>query len=170
MEDGKIEDLFLLALDTPEELREKSPNLSAGYDAGENRWEIILRYSGDVQELADTYGTVTELLGGYIIMTVTGEELSELSENPRVEYIEKPKVLFFELYDAKSVSCISPVQRPPFNLTGKGVLVGVIDSGERVILLSSWQGSGQIAVFPHGYKLSLRKVKKTPQKKIFVLY
>lgn len=146
MEDGKIEDLFLLALDTPEELREKSPNLSAGYDAATKRWEIILRYSGDVQELVDTYGTVTELLGGYIIMTVTGEELSALSGNPQVEYIEKPKMLSFEVYDATSVSCINSVQRPPFSLTGRGILVGVIDSGERVMPLPGGREPAQTAV------------------------
>lgn len=33
-------------------------------------------------------------------------------------------------------SGISQVQRPPLSLTGKGVVIGFIDTGERVILLS----------------------------------
>ncbi len=34
-------------------------------------------------------------------------------------------------------SGISQVQRPPLSLTGKGVIIGFVDTGERVILLSS---------------------------------
>lgn len=129
MVNGKIENLLELALDTPENMREKSENLSAGYDVAENRWEIIVRYGGNVEDLREKYGTVTELFGGYVILNVTEEQLQELSENPQVEYIEKPKALSFAVYDAKPASCINPVQREPYNLTGRGILVGIIDSG-----------------------------------------
>ncbi len=55
-------------------------------------------------------------------------------------YMEKPKRLFFALNAAKRASCITQVQSPQtgsgdigvegtLNLTGKGVLVAVIDSG-----------------------------------------
>ena len=118
MVNGKIENLLELALDTPENMREKSENLSAGYDVAENRWEIIVRYGGNVEDLREKYGTVTELFGGYVILNVTEEQLQELSENPQVEYIEKPKALSFAVYDAKPASCINPVQREPYNLTG----------------------------------------------------
>ncbi len=34
-------------------------------------------------------------------------------------------------------SGITQVQRPPLNLTGRGVVIGIIDTGERVIIMSS---------------------------------
>ena len=46
-----------------------------------------------------------------------------------IEYIEKPKRLYFDILEAKAVSCIPQVTlRPPF-LTGAGCLVAVLDSG-----------------------------------------
>lgn len=136
MADGKIENLLEMALDTTEAVREKSENLSAGYDKEDNQWEIILRYSGNISDLEEAYGTVTELLGGYAILKVTERQLRQLSDNPRVEYIEKPKALSFAVYEGKLASCINPVQNPPYNLSGRGVLVGIIDSGDSVKILS----------------------------------
>lgn len=135
MENGKIENLLELALDTTESMREQSDNLSAGYDKADNRWEIIMRYSGDIQKIEEEFDYVTTLLGGYAILRVTQAQLMQLAENPQVEYIEKSKALSFAVYEGKLVSCINPVQRAPYNLTGRGILVGIIDSGECVILL-----------------------------------
>ena len=128
MADQKIENLLELSIDTPAELREKSENLSAGYDGAEGKWEVIIRYSGDVSELSG-YGRVTPLLGGYAILSLGETELTALSADPRVEYIEKPKALSFAVYNGKLASCIPPVQREPYGLTGQGVLVAVVDSG-----------------------------------------
>lgn len=135
MANGKIENLLELSIHTTESVREKSENLSAGYDREDNQWEVVLRYGGDIRDLKEAYNNVTVLLGGYAILKVTEEQLAELSENPRVEYIEKPKALSFAVYEGKLASCINPVQRSPYNLTGRGVLVGVIDSGACVHIL-----------------------------------
>ncbi|MCH5251774.1 MAG: S8 family serine peptidase [Lachnospiraceae bacterium] len=129
MADQKIENLLELALDTPEQTREKSENLSAGYDTTDNLWEVIIRYSGDIGELDGEFTQVTPLLGGYAILRLSEAMLETLSSNPQVEYIEKPKALSFTLYEGKLASCIPPVQREPYNLSGKGILVAVIDSG-----------------------------------------
>ena len=52
---------------------------------------------------------------------------------PQVEYIEKPKRLFFAVNQAKAASCITQVQIPGSgdhtDLSGQGVIVAVIDSG-----------------------------------------
>lgn len=127
--DQKIENLLELSIGTPEELREKSENLSAGYSPQENTWQIIVRYSGDAKELQGQFGQVTPLLAGYAILVVTETELEQLSQNPRVQFIEKPKALYFAVYNGKAASCIPPVQRTPLSLTGAGVLVGLVDSG-----------------------------------------
>lgn len=129
MSDQKVENLLELSLDVTEETREKSENLSAGYDEEEKMWQIIFRYSGDISDFAGDYGKVTPLLGGYAVAEVTENQLRALAAEPRVEFIEKPKALSFAVYDGKLVSCIPPVQRQPFSLTGQGILVGIIDSG-----------------------------------------
>lgn len=129
MADQKLENLLELSLGVSEQTREKSENLSAGYNVEERTWEVILRYTGDISELMDRYGEVTPLLGGYAIVIVPESRLRALSEESMVEYIEKPKALYFAVYEGKLVSCIPPVQRAPLNLTGRGVLVAVIDSG-----------------------------------------
>lgn len=129
MSDQKVENLLELSLDVTEETREKSENLSAGYDEEEKMWQIIFRYSGDISDFAGDYGRVTPLLGGYAVAEVTENQLRALAADPRVEFIEKPKALSFAVYDGKLVSCIPPVQRQPFSLTGQGILVGIIDSG-----------------------------------------
>ncbi|MCH5266544.1 MAG: hypothetical protein J1F02_11630 [Lachnospiraceae bacterium] len=138
MADQKIENLLELSLDIPESVREKSENLSAGYDEEERKWEVIIRYSGDITEL-DGYGRVTPLLGGYAIVWLSESQLEALSANSGVEYIEKPKALSFAVYEGKLASCIPPVQRAPFQLSGQGVLVAVVDSGECVIILSGYK-------------------------------
>ena len=45
MSDPKIENLLELSLDVSEGTREKSENLSAGYDPEEKLWQVIIRYS-----------------------------------------------------------------------------------------------------------------------------
>ena len=47
----------------------------------------------------------------------------------KIEYIEKPKRLFFARAEGKRASCMTPVQRPPLSLSGRGILVAVLDSG-----------------------------------------
>ena len=48
---------------------------------------------------------------------------------PQIEYIEKPKRLFFQIANGKRVSCINEVQGSRFSLFGQGIFVAVIDSG-----------------------------------------
>ncbi len=138
MADQKLENLLELSLDVSEQTREKSENLSAGYDPEEKTWEVILRYSGSIDDLAGRYGEITPLLGGYAVAVVTEAALRELSREPMVEYIEKPKALSFAVYEGKLVSCIPPVQRAPLNLTGRGVLVAVVDSGSDLVPKRGW--------------------------------
>lgn len=129
MSDQKVENLLELSLDVSQETREKSENLSAGYDEEENIWQVIFRYSGELGDFIGQYDRVTPLLGGYAVAEVTENQLNALAREPRVEFIEKPKALSFAVYEGKLVSCIPPVQRAPFSLTGQGILVGIIDSG-----------------------------------------
>ena len=63
-------------------------------------------------------------------MLFRSDTFTQLEE---VEFVEKPKRLYFSTMAGKQASCIFPVTvRPPY-LTGKGVLVAVIDSGDGVM-------------------------------------
>lgn len=129
MADQKLENILNLALDATEEERQKSLELDVGYDAIEREWDLIVKYSGSLEEIRNLGIQVVELQNEFAIVTIKESLIERLSEFPQIEYIEKPKRLFFSVENGKIASCIPPVQRPPYNLTGRGVLVGVIDSG-----------------------------------------
>ena len=62
--------------------------------------------------------------------------MEQVAMAPEVEYVEKPKRMYFAVQEGKQASCITPVQSARYNLTGKGVIVAVLDSGEPVTVLS----------------------------------
>ena len=137
MDSQKIENLLNLSLNATEEEREKSETLNVGYNVAERTWEVIVKYHGNISRLADDLIQVEELIAGYAIIKLPQSLIPSLAEIEEIEYIEKPKRLFTEMMEAISVSCFLPVTaREPY-LTGQGVLVAVIDSGERVIIMSS---------------------------------
>ena len=136
MPDQKLDNLLNLALDATEEEREKSRNLNVGYEKQTRKWEIIVKYSemGDSVEalLGGPEISVVPLLGRYAIVTLPESMLDEYSRRPQIEFIEKPTRLYFEDLFSKEASCITQVQRDePGNLrlTGRGVLIGIVDSG-----------------------------------------
>ena len=129
MTDQKIENLLNLALSSTVEERQKSLELDVGYDASEQMWDLIVKYSGDLAELRTLGIEVVELQNEFAILTIRESLIGWLAEFPQIEYIEKPKRLFFAVENGKRASCIPPVQTAPYNLTGRGVLVAVIDSG-----------------------------------------
>ena len=118
-----------LALDATEEERKRSLNLSVGYDGEEKTWELIVKYSGSLERIASESVQVTELSNEYAILRVREPLVETLAALPEIEYIEKPHRLYFQRENGKRVSCVNPVQRAPLSLTGKGVLVAVLDSG-----------------------------------------
>lgn len=129
MDDQRIENLLNLALDSTEEERDKSLELNVGFDEETRTWDLIVRYHGDIMRLADETVSVTPLLGGYAIITLPEALVDALADVEEIEYIEKPKRLFFSVNAGKQASCITPVQQNEPYLTGRGVLIAVIDSG-----------------------------------------
>lgn len=129
MTSQKADNLLNLALDATEEEREKSLELDVGYNPVDRQWDLIIKYSGDlgpVRELADE---VVELQNEYAVITIRESLIGALSGLVQVEYIEKPKRLFFQVANGRRVSCIDEVQGARFSLSGQGTLVAVIDSG-----------------------------------------
>lgn len=129
MDSQKNENLLNLALNTPAIQREQSLELNVGYDSEEKTWEVIVKYHGSLQELAERRIVVEELIAGYAILTVPESEMSVLAMTEQIEYVEKPKRLFFTDLDGNTASCFAPGSMLSRQLTGRGVLVAVIDSG-----------------------------------------
>ena len=129
MDSQKNENLLNLALDTPVAERERSLELNVGYDVTERTWEVIVKYHGSLEELALRNIVVEELIAGYAILTVPESEMGILAATEQIEYVEKPKRLFFSDLVGNAASCYAPGSQLFGGLTGKGVLVAVIDSG-----------------------------------------
>ncbi len=129
MEGQKTENLLNLALDATQEEREKSLELEVGYHPQDREWDLIIKYSGNLERVRQIAVRTTELLNEYAVITVAESRIQELAALSEVEYIEKPKRLYFQIEEGKRVSCINEVQDTRFSLFGQGVLTAVIDSG-----------------------------------------
>lgn len=125
----KLENLLNLALDADQGERERSEELDVGYDKEENVWELIVKYSGTLEAVRQTARSVTELLNGYAVIVIEEERIGQLAQLLEVEFIEKPKKLYFQTDVGRQVSCIDIVQDMPLSLRGKGTLIGIVDSG-----------------------------------------
>lgn len=125
-----------LALETPEEQRQQTRDLNAGFLPSSNSWEIIVRYNGNIDFLRNYNVSISYLIANYAILTVPQDFLSQLFTFDEIIYAELPKSLYFSIINGRRVSCIPAVQRTDFfmnsapdGLFGAGMLCGIIDSG-----------------------------------------
>lgn len=145
----KLENLLNLSLQATPEERERSRNLETGYDEVSRRWELIVKYHGDLRQAASEEIVIEELLAGYAIVTLPERLIQAFSGLEEVEYIEVPKRLYFQQVDGRRDICLTGVgvgntpevpgvpagvsvagrQSAGVNLSGNGVLLGVADSG-----------------------------------------
>ena len=129
MPNQKIDNLLNLAMNVTQQEREKSESLNVGYDSKTKFWDVIVKYSGSESGLAGENIQVVPLLGGYAVVTLPETEIAEYSDREQIEFMEKPKQLYFETLQGREASCILTVQDRNTGLSGEGVLVGVVDSG-----------------------------------------
>lgn len=129
MTSQKLENLLNLALDATETERENSSNLDVGYDFADKEWTLIVQYTGSLERVRKFASTVVELINGYAIITIKESLIERLSQITEVNYVEKPKRLFFQAANGRRVSCIQEVQSTRLSLYGQGVVIAVIDSG-----------------------------------------
>ncbi|NYB75897.1 S8 family peptidase [Sedimentibacter hydroxybenzoicus DSM 7310] len=109
----------------------KNSELETGYNIEDNTWEVIVKYHGDILKFESISDVEVEILSEqYAIITLKQPLISWLSAQTEIEHIELPKRLQFVLRDALDAACIAPVQsQTSFGLSGKGTLIGIIDSG-----------------------------------------
>jgi len=163
MDNQKIENQLNLAIDATSAERNKSMDLNVGFDSETASWQVIVKFYGTENELREVFAEafpnqfsaikIQDLIGKYAILDVPENLVEHVSALPEIEYMEKPKRLFFAVNNGRSASCINSLQTgasmpgqmvtPPAgqnsrnNLTGRGVIVAIVDSGERVIIMSS---------------------------------
>lgn len=126
----KIENLLNVSMNITEEQREENSQLSVGYNKEDKTWEFVVRYAGSKEDLEAFFGhPFVFLYNQYAISRGTKAEIERLATNPNVEWIEKPKTMEYAVMDGIRVSCINPVTPPQGSLTGKGIVIGIIDSG-----------------------------------------
>ncbi|MBC8544325.1 S8 family peptidase [Bianquea renquensis] len=120
------------ALSLSKEDLENTESLQEGYTQADDRWEIIVRYNGDINAVAEQVGGApTEILTDqYAILYLTREQIDAIIFYPEVEYLEKPKGLLLEISRGLIASCIPQVQTlPDYSLRGEGTLLAILDSG-----------------------------------------
>ncbi len=131
----KSDNSLSLALEIPQEELMKSQGLMTGFDSEEDVWELIVRYTGNLDKVREINGVdVRELSNGYAVLNVKKELINEVANVEEIIYIEKPTALIFSLLRGKQTSCINEVQQTFANnenngLFGEGVIVGIADSG-----------------------------------------
>ena len=155
MDNQKIENQMNLAIDATPAEREKTMDLNVGFDRETATWQVIIKFYGTETELREIFAKafpnqfetikIQDLIGKYAILEIPENLVEQVAGLPEIEYMEKPKRLFFAVNNGRSASCINPLQTgasvpgqmvtPPAglnsrnNLTGRGVIVAVVDSG-----------------------------------------
>jgi hypothetical protein len=96
MPNAKLENLLNLALSATSDEIEKSQVLSTGYSPAARTWELIVKYNGALEKLNSDVIRIEPLLNGYAIATVRNDFIDAFANLDEVEYVEKPKRLYFE--------------------------------------------------------------------------
>ena len=142
MKNQKVENQLNLALDATQVEREKSLDLNVGYLPESRKWEVIVKFFGTEEGLLkavseaflDLAGEIEIIIlsNNYAVLKIPEDLVDAVARLPEIAYMEKPKRLFFSVNTGKSASCINTLQSNTdsrTNLTGRGGIVAVIDSG-----------------------------------------
>jgi len=91
-----------------------------------------VKYNGDLGGVLEEQFPQVQfraLTGGYAILIVPEDQVDPVIALKEIEFAEKPKRLYFAINRARAASCLTPVQTGADGLSGKGVLVAIVDSG-----------------------------------------
>lgn len=127
----KIDTTLDLALKLPEERKQRSGYLKTGFTTLTDTWEVIVKYtSKNIKKIAEDLEAGLEILSErFAILTIEEEKIYLLSQYKEIEYIEKPKRLINSINTVRRYS-LDNLQRDFSNeLSGEGILIGIIDSG-----------------------------------------
>ena len=120
------------------------------------------------EELREKEIQVTQLLGNYAVAVLEESLVEEFLQSPDILYAELPVRVYTSVELGRAASCISNRPTAPYvpsNLSGKGVLVGIIDSGidythpdfcnedGTTRIMALWDQSSSFGTPPEGYQL-----------------
>ncbi len=92
--------------------------------------DLIVRYTGDLRRLAEEIGFIAEeLLGGYAIVRIRQELAPLLLSAEEILWTEVPSRVYTEVVGGRRAACVTALQASNPELTGRGALVAIIDSG-----------------------------------------
>ena len=78
MQSQKLENLLNQALNATESERERSQELNVGYNPVDQVWELIIKYSGNLETVRQISERVTELLNEYAIIHIRQSQIPDL--------------------------------------------------------------------------------------------
>ncbi|WP_175400890.1 MULTISPECIES: S8 family peptidase [Clostridium] len=124
-------DAFLgLFFNVPQNVKDKLLTLKAIGTA--QNVEVVIKFVDNPVNLKNSVdklgGTFEDLGFGFGIVTISINNLDKLGSIPQIQYIELPKNLYADFLPANEASCVLSAW-DVYKLSGKGVLVGFIDSG-----------------------------------------
>lgn len=143
----KLEAALNLSLSLPEQERLKNPVLRSGYDPETKNWKLILLYTGSLENVqANVPFQSISLLGNYAIITIATDRIPDLLPFPEILFLELPRPLYLDAITGIEASCFSarpflPVEESVRSdhfssdsfsageLTGKGTVIAILDSG-----------------------------------------
>ena len=94
--------------------------------------EVIVKYNGDITKLETELDADVEILFDYYaIITLEESKIPQLYNYTEIEYIEFPTEMTITTRESNLINtCVTSVQSESgYGLLGKGVLIGIIDSG-----------------------------------------
>jgi subtilisin family serine protease len=130
--DARLEPLLLLTEEIPSMTREEREWYGIVED--ENlltapRVAVLLQVDGDLEPLLQTGFVAYFAESGFSAGSVEVARLRELAESPGVFYVEGTRPYYPELYESRAAVGVESVSTAPLGLTGRNIIVGIIDRG-----------------------------------------
>ncbi len=128
----KLNSLLQMALRFPQIIQEEAFEQIVGQKISDPKWDVLMRHYVDLDGLTEKYDLTYEKINEeYALVRVDKTQIDALSSQPGVIYLELPMVMDYILNQALPDICVTQktVNPKAFGLSGKGIIVGVVDSG-----------------------------------------
>lgn len=129
---SKIDASIGLLVNTPQQIIDKLRSKLGLNETGDNRIEVTILYRSSVDEIKNFIeglgGEFQDLEFNFAIININIDNIDDIAASEYVQYIELPKSLYQSDLNSIKASCV-PQAVSTYNVSGKGVLVGFIDSG-----------------------------------------
>lgn len=129
---SKIDASIGLLTNTPERILNKLRTKLGINETGDDRIELTILYRSTVDEIKnfieESEGEFQDLGFNFAIIRININDIYKIAASDYVQYIELPKSLYQSDFNSIRASCV-PQAVSTYNVSGKGVLVGFIDSG-----------------------------------------